>query len=255
MDSTSSKALAQRIISELWNAHRLAGIEDLVAPDCVSHPSWAERTGGREPRGAVAYQKHILEWLAAFPDLVFQAEQMTAEDALVTTHGRIVGTHSGHWLDLPPTGLSLTIRLVTTQRFAEGKLAEEWVLVDLLGVLQQLEILPATEPLLLRGAQLLRQREQLERQARMINRRATPADPAALAAVEGCPYYRDLIANQSGVELWDCEEPHDDGGCYLWVVTRQLEKIQVLAYFRWLGGRLQRRAFDQDDNVYWVDVC
>jgi predicted ester cyclase len=254
MDTDSHKALARRLIDELWNARRLASAEELVARDCISYPLQSGEGSRGEPRGPAAVQNHILEWLAAFPDLRFHIEQMVAEGPVVTTLARLVGTHTGPWLGLPPTGRFLAIRLVTTQRFVAGKLAEEWVLCDLLGVLQQLEVLPATADLLIRGAQMLRQREQLARQARLANRRATPADPRALATLEGSALYRALLASNTGVEVWDCEEPHDDGACYFWIVTRQDETVRVLAYVRWQEGRFQRRAFDQADHAYWVEA-
>jgi predicted ester cyclase len=53
------------------------------------------------------------------------------------------GTHTGPWLAIPPSGKRINIRLMTIHRISNDKIAEDWVIVESLGFLQQLGILPA----------------------------------------------------------------------------------------------------------------
>lgn len=42
----------------------------------------------------------------------------------------------------------VSVRMIVIQRIAHGKIAEDWVLVESLGLLHQLGLLPATEEIL-----------------------------------------------------------------------------------------------------------
>ena len=58
------------------------------------------------------------------------------------------GTHLGSWLGIPPTGKSIRIQMVVIHRIRAGQIAEDWVMVDTLGVFQQLGVVRPTEELL-----------------------------------------------------------------------------------------------------------
>ena len=58
------------------------------------------------------------------------------------------GTHLGSWLGIPATGKVVSIQMFVVHRFADGVIAEDWVLVDSLGVFQQLGLVPPTQELL-----------------------------------------------------------------------------------------------------------
>ena len=56
----------------------------------------------------------------------------------------VEGTHQGTWLGIPATGKKLQMRMFTVHRVVHGKIVEDWVLLDSLGVLQPLGIVPNT---------------------------------------------------------------------------------------------------------------
>ena len=58
------------------------------------------------------------------------------------------GTHTGPWLGIPPDGKRINIRLTTIHRISNGKIVEDWVIVESLGLFQQLGVVPATSELL-----------------------------------------------------------------------------------------------------------
>jgi predicted ester cyclase len=89
-------------------------------------------------------KEHVSGWLMSFPDLRFNIEQMISEQDLVVSQLMMEGTHQGTWLGISPTGKKLQIRMVTIHRIANGKIAEDWVLVESLGLFQQLGVLPET---------------------------------------------------------------------------------------------------------------
>jgi steroid delta-isomerase-like uncharacterized protein len=147
-----SKAVVTRFYEELWNKRNVNIADEIIATDCVTHQlrSGAELVGA--PRGPEAIKHHVEEWLKGFPDIHFTVEQMIAEADLVVTRSVMQGTHTGTWLGIAPTGKQVGIRMIVIQRIADGKIAEDWVLVESLGLLQQLGLIQATEEILAQAA-------------------------------------------------------------------------------------------------------
>jgi predicted ester cyclase len=54
----------------------------------------------------------------------------------------VQGTHRGEFLGIPGSGRRVTIQAVESYRLDGGKLAEQWVVMDALGLLQQLGAVP-----------------------------------------------------------------------------------------------------------------
>jgi predicted ester cyclase len=78
---------------------------------------------------------------------------MIAEPDRVVSQLVMEGTHQGTWMGISPTGKRLHIRMITIHRIANGKIAEDWVLVESLGFFQQLGVLPGTAELIRNFAQ------------------------------------------------------------------------------------------------------
>lgn len=144
MSAEQSKAVARRFYDELWNGRRLHVADEIIAPDCVTHQLQSGAEAGGEARGPEAVRRHVAEWLAGFPDLRFEIEQLVAEGELVVSRVVARGTHTGTWQGVAPTGRRVSIRMVVTQRVAGGKIVEDWVLVEALGFFQQLGLAPDT---------------------------------------------------------------------------------------------------------------
>ena len=73
---------------------------------------------------------------------------MVAEGDLVMTCSLMRGTHRGVWGGIKPTGSKVEIWMCVTHRIADGRIAEDWVLVEALGFFQQIDLLPDTEKIL-----------------------------------------------------------------------------------------------------------
>ncbi|HEX8491299.1 MAG TPA: ester cyclase [Pyrinomonadaceae bacterium] len=148
MSAEENKAIVRRFYEELWNQRSLDVASEIIAPDCLTHQlrSGAEAAG--VPRGPAAARHHIEEWLTGFPDLRFDVEQIIAEADHVVSRSCLHATHTGPWLGLAPTGKQISIRMVVIQQIVNGKITADWVLVESLGLLQQLGLVPATEEIL-----------------------------------------------------------------------------------------------------------
>jgi len=73
-----------------------------------------------------------------FPDLTTTIEDLMAEGDKVAVRQTWRGTHTSNFLGIPPTGKQVTFTSIEVYRVSGGKLAEEWVELDMHGLLQQL---------------------------------------------------------------------------------------------------------------------
>ena len=130
-------ALVQRLgeayDNQDWDAYR-----ELVAPDMAIHQPQVIEAQGRD-----AYMDFIRKSQAAFPDQQGTFEDFIATEDRVVLRWTLQATHSAEWLGIPATGRRIEDKAVAIYRFADGKLAEEWIYSDTLGLLKQLGALPS----------------------------------------------------------------------------------------------------------------
>jgi steroid delta-isomerase-like uncharacterized protein len=113
-------------------------IDELVAPDVLIHAPM--------PTGATGAQALKQVWamlLRDLPDLHVTVEDLLAEGDKVVSRNTVTGTHFGEYRGLPPTGKSVTYNEIFIFRFAGGRLAEIWGVVDVFSQLQQLGVIAA----------------------------------------------------------------------------------------------------------------
>src|SRR5918994_7491815 len=82
----------------------------------------------------------------AFPDLQTAIEDQVAEGDKGVSRFSGRGTHLGETEDFgPATGNRIEITGITIDRFADGKIVEEWTNYDALSLLQQIELIPDSD--------------------------------------------------------------------------------------------------------------
>lgn len=151
----ANQELVRRFIEELWNGRQLELADELIARDCQTHQLRSGAAITSVVRGPKEMKAHVAEWLRGFPDLRFTIEQLFCADDKVFTQTAMEGTHTGMWLEIPPTNKSVTIRMMTVHRIAREKIAEDWVLVESLGFFQQLGLIAPTFELFSRAKERL----------------------------------------------------------------------------------------------------
>ncbi len=139
MSAEESKAIARRVVEELFNqGGNLDAAEELFAPNYVGHePAFGDLHGVEAVKQFAATERQ------AIPDLQNTIEDMVAEGDKVVTRFRGRGTHQGETEAFgPPTGNRIEVTGITIQRFAEGKIVEDWTIFDALGMMRQLGMIP-----------------------------------------------------------------------------------------------------------------
>jgi steroid delta-isomerase-like uncharacterized protein len=138
MSSEQNKTIVRRAFEEPWKGS-LEIVDELYASNYVGHdPSMPEPLRG--PKGV---KEFISTYRAAFPDARITVEQQLAEGGLVATRWIGRGTHKGELMGIQPTGKQVTISGLTISRLVDGKVVEEFQNWDTLGMMQQLDAIPA----------------------------------------------------------------------------------------------------------------
>jgi steroid delta-isomerase-like uncharacterized protein len=81
--------------------------------------------------------------LTAFPGIRHDIQDEFGEGDRVVTRVVARGTHGGDFMGLPPTGREVEIRAIYIHRIADGRIVEQWLVSDGVGLLQQLGVMPA----------------------------------------------------------------------------------------------------------------
>jgi steroid delta-isomerase-like uncharacterized protein len=135
--SNDNKVLVQRYIEEIYNKGNLGMAPNLVTSDYVNH------AGFTTVEGVEGLQQFTALLQAAFPDFHEVIEDQAVEGDKEMHRYVIRATHKGEFMGIPATGKEVVVTGITLARIVDGKVAEEWTQVDMLGLMQQLGVVPA----------------------------------------------------------------------------------------------------------------
>ena len=141
--TVTPRAVVRRL-HEIWTTGDLAAVDDVYAPSFVGH--FPRSSHLPERRGRDGVREGIRRIKAAFPDWREDVEEMITEGSRVVTRYTSRGTHRGEFRGIPPTGRAVIVPEISVYRVADGKVAEQWCLLDELDRLQQLTGVESTVP-------------------------------------------------------------------------------------------------------------
>jgi steroid delta-isomerase-like uncharacterized protein len=141
--SEENKNAVRRLIEEVWNKRNPAVADELLTPDSRNiDPATPDLGVGPE-----AYRKLYNLYTTAFPDLRFTIDDLFATGDRAVVRWTTSGTHRGDLRGISPTRKQVSITGTTICRIVNGKIAEQWVVWDALGLYQQLGVIPETRSL------------------------------------------------------------------------------------------------------------
>jgi steroid delta-isomerase-like uncharacterized protein len=140
MSTSENKTIARRYFEDFWNTGNTAVIAELVAADAVGH------VPGVTVQGRDALQQRLSALYTMYSEPHFTVEDQIAEGDKVAVRWTFRGRHSGTFMGVAPSGQEVMVTGMNLFRLASGRIAEIWLNGDDLGELQQLGVLPATEP-------------------------------------------------------------------------------------------------------------
>ena len=108
-------------------------IDEMMAPNYARYMN-----GPQPPLDREKQKQRILGFRTAFPDIRINIVDSVASGDKVVSRMEGSGTHQGEFLDVPSTGKSVAIYAIDIVRFADGKIVDQWGVMDMLSILQQI---------------------------------------------------------------------------------------------------------------------
>jgi steroid delta-isomerase-like uncharacterized protein len=134
MSSSEDNKKAVRDCFEQASQGNFDALRAIVTPDYVCHPD--------EARGPDGLAEMVQGYRDALTGLNVTIEQQFTEGDYVATRTTIRGRHEGDLMGAPASGRDVEFTGLTISRCRDGKLEEEWELVDVVGLLRQVGALP-----------------------------------------------------------------------------------------------------------------
>lgn len=136
MEKPDAKSVVLRMVEAL-NQHVIEGQEAYWKDDAV----W------RGPAGAGVKEslKHFQEgwqrpFLKAFPDKHTVDEIVIGEGPYAAAMGSVTATHAGEFLGAEATGKKINLKYMDFWKVEDGKIVENWVLIDVVDFFRQIGI-------------------------------------------------------------------------------------------------------------------
>lgn len=140
MSTASHKVTVRRYFEEALDKRNLEVLDEIVATDCLIH-----RPEAAEPiRGLAAFKQALGKILHVYSEFSTTIHDLIAEDDRVACRLSHRAVNRGEWTSRlgrhDVAGKSVSWSAIAIFRFREGKIAEEWVSRDELGMLIELGV-------------------------------------------------------------------------------------------------------------------
>ena len=137
----ANNAVVTRLLEDVFNGRKLDLLPEVLTQDFVLKPVAAfppEEAYG--PDGMRAVYEGFFKGI---PDVRAETLDMIAEGDIVMVYDRFGGTHEGPLGPFEATHKPLFWNVMHLYRLRDGKIAEDSVFVDALGLMQQVGAIPA----------------------------------------------------------------------------------------------------------------
>jgi steroid delta-isomerase-like uncharacterized protein len=139
MSTEENKKLVLHWKDEIWNKRNLNIVDELYSTDYIGHI-----VGAPGPvRGRETLKQMIAPYFAAF-DIHITSEFLIAEGDMVAVYDTFHFKHTGAFQGIPPTGKEATLTSTDIYRIVDGKIVEQWTEANMLSLMQQLGVIPAS---------------------------------------------------------------------------------------------------------------
>ncbi|MSP12375.1 MAG: hypothetical protein EXR62_05390 [Chloroflexi bacterium] len=125
MSVAENKALVRRYIDAISGKAKTASLQDQYIADSDE-----------------VLKQHIANSEVGFPKYEFIPEDMFAEGDRVAVRFTFHAAHQGVFMGIPPTGKQVSVPGIIIYRIADGKIAEHWLQMDAMALMQQIGVQP-----------------------------------------------------------------------------------------------------------------
>jgi steroid delta-isomerase-like uncharacterized protein len=128
------ETVMRRFINDVVNDGNFSILDDLV------HPDYVYRAPGQELHGPEELKALFAAYRTAFPDLHIDIEDLLIAGDKAVIAFTLTGTHAGVLMGIGATGKEVEAHGMVLSRFKDGKIIEEWEILDQLTLFEQLGV-------------------------------------------------------------------------------------------------------------------
>jgi predicted ester cyclase len=129
--AADNKALVRRFYEDVYVGWNMRVADEVLSPHFTSH-DWPGGSAGPK-----AFRDYYKAMRSAVPDARYEVDDLIAEGDRVVVRWRLLGTHTGDFRGIAPTGRPIVLKGIAIYRVEGGKLMERWVVSDLHGLLEE----------------------------------------------------------------------------------------------------------------------
>lgn len=134
MGADENRRLVEEYFRVVWIEGQWDRVYEFVAPHFVNHGSFPGY-----PTTTIEDGRRVDEQgRRAFPDIEFTLARLVADGEMVARHWTALATHRGEFMGVPATGRRIFMQGMVFSRIAEGRIVEEWRIIDTASLMQQL---------------------------------------------------------------------------------------------------------------------
>ncbi|MES2709172.1 MAG: ester cyclase [Verrucomicrobiota bacterium] len=117
----SPKEIGVRWFQEVWNERKLSAIHELLAEGARGHLE-----GGQEIVGPEQFTAFQIALVEALPDIKVRVLNSLSDGDDACILWLATATHTGHGMEMAPTGKTVSFRGMTWFHVENGKITEGW---------------------------------------------------------------------------------------------------------------------------------
>ena len=139
--SEELKPMVQKIYEEIYNKGNLGLLDELIDPKYIRHQPPMKPVEGLD-----AYRKFITEVREAYTSFEIRLDEILVDGNKTVVRLTLNGKHTGKTPTLlaPPTGKDISMVGCAVATWENGKIVEEWVYNDYMGLSYQFGVSPVT---------------------------------------------------------------------------------------------------------------
>jgi predicted ester cyclase len=130
----NNKSVVSRYVNEFKNEQKFTVFPKLFSSEFTHHFNFPDRTNGMDSFVSVGQM-----FLAAFPDVRVDLQQMLAEGDLVVEQNKVSGTHKGTFDGIEATNRKVYWTETHIYRLEDGKIIENWPAVNFERIVMQIK--------------------------------------------------------------------------------------------------------------------
>jgi steroid delta-isomerase-like uncharacterized protein len=136
MGSSYGEQKNKKVVRQLFEATDRHDIEQMG--QLVSRSKYLFYFGGMPPIDWETTKQFSIAFAKSFPDCHHEIVDLVAEGNKVAIRLNVTGTHKGEFQGIPPTGKKISFSAMDFITVIDGKVSEEWLIVDITGLMQQI---------------------------------------------------------------------------------------------------------------------